>query len=139
LGLMELAGCGTLFLDDVHALTSHVQPKLLRAVEERTIRRLGGAQEVAIDCRVIAASNVALECAVEAGTFRADLFYRLNVPRLDLPPLRARHGDIDLLTRHFLSDLARDHGVHKSVRADAAAALREHRWPGNVRELKNVV
>ena len=139
LGLMELAGCGTLFLDEIHQLPRHVQPKLLRALEERSVRRLGGTQEIAIDCRVIAASNEALEQAVEDGSFRADLFYRLNVLRLDLPPLRQRRGDIDVLTRHFLAELCVDHGADKRLSTDAWTSLRRHAWPGNVRELKNVV
>src|SRR5205807_1966585 len=117
----------------------HVQPKLLRALEERSVRRLGGTQEVTIDCRVIAASNEALEHGVEDGTFRADLFYRLNVLRLDLPPLRHRRGDVDILTRHFLHELCMDHDLEKRMSTDAWTSLRRHAWPGNVRELKNVV
>ena len=139
-GLMELAGCGTLFLDEVHHLPLHLQPKLLRALEERRIRRLGGSQEIAIDCRVVAATNVAIERAVEDGEFREDLFYRLNVLRLELPPVRARAGDVELLAQAFLEQTAREQGRGAKVLApDALALLREHRWPGNVRELKNVI
>lgn len=139
LGLMEIAGCGTLFLDEIHQLPLHLQPKLLRALEERTIRRLGGTQEIAIECRVIAATNLAIERAVEEGTFRADVFYRLNVLRVDVPPLRQRTGDVELLAQYFIGELSREHGLDKAFASDALSVLRQHAWPGNVRELKNVV
>jgi two-component system response regulator HydG len=139
-GLMEFAGIGTLFLDEVHHLPPMLQPKLLRAVEERRIRRLGGAEEIEITCRIVAATNVAIEDAVDAGEFREDLFYRLNVMRVDIPPLRARPEDIEQLARHFLEVTARVHGSRpKALAHDAAEALRAHRWPGNVRELRNVM
>ena len=140
LGLMELAGCGTLLLDEVHHLPQSLQPKLLRVLEERRIRRVGGSQEIGIDCRIIAATNVAIEEAVEAGEFREDLFYRLNVLRVDIPPLRMRAGDVELLAQHFLVESSREHGwPEKRLMPDALVALRAHLWPGNVRELKNVV
>jgi transcriptional regulator with PAS, ATPase and Fis domain len=139
-GLMELAGCGTLFLDELHHLPPLLQPKLLRALEDRRIRRLGGSHEITIECRIVAATNVAIEDSVAAGTFREDLFYRLNVLRVDIPPLRDRIEDIEVLSRHFLAEGARAHGTReKSLSTDAVAALREHRWPGNVRELRNVM
>ncbi|MEO7454876.1 MAG: sigma 54-interacting transcriptional regulator [Gemmatimonadaceae bacterium] len=139
-GLMELAGTGTLFLDEVHQLPMHVQPKLLRALEERRVRRLGGHQEIEIECRIIAASNVSIEHAVEDGSFRADLFYRLNVLRLDIPPLRDRRDDVETLARHFLDVMCREHGAPlKHLTPDALELLRTHAWPGNVRELKNVI
>jgi transcriptional regulator with PAS, ATPase and Fis domain len=139
-GLMELAGCGTLFLDEIHHLPALLQPKLLRALEERRIRRLGGSSEINIECRIVAATNVAIEESVEAGTFREDLFYRLNVLRVDIPPLRDRPDDLEALSLHFLRDVARAQGAReKSLAADAVASLREHRWPGNVRELRNVM
>ncbi len=139
-GLMELAGCGTLFLDEMHHLPALLQPKLLRALEERRIRRLGGSQEIHIECRIIAATNVAIEDAVEAGTFREDLFYRLNVLRVNIPPLRDRPEDIDMLVAHFLAERTRAEGEQpKVLAAEASAALRDHRWPGNVRELRNVM
>jgi transcriptional regulator with PAS, ATPase and Fis domain len=139
-GLMELAGCGTLFLDEIHHLPALLQPKLLRALEERRIRRLGGSNEINIECRVVAATNVAIEDSVDAGTFREDLFYRLNVLRVDIPPLRDRPEDLGLLAEHFLGDAARAQGGRqKTLSPDASAALREHRWPGNVRELRNVM
>jgi transcriptional regulator with PAS, ATPase and Fis domain len=139
-GLMEFAGTGTLFLDELHHLPPLLQPKLLRALEERRIRRLGGAEEIEITCRVVAASNVSIEEAVDSGTFREDLFYRLNVMRVDIPPLRARPDDIEALAEHFLLAVARTHRTPaKRLMPDAAAALRDHRWPGNVRELRNVM
>ncbi|NUP57439.1 MAG: sigma 54-interacting transcriptional regulator [Gemmatimonadaceae bacterium] len=139
-GLMELAGCGTLFLDEMHHLPPLLQPKLLRALEERRIRRLGGSTEINIECRIVAATNVAIEDSVEAGTFREDLFYRLNVLRVDIPPLRDRPEDLELLAHHFLQDVARAQGAReKGLAPDAVIALREHRWPGNVRELRNVI
>ena len=139
-GLMELAGSGTLFLDEVHELPLALQPKLLRVLEDRRVRRLGGLQEINIDCRVIAATNLRLERAVQEGTFREDLFYRLNVFRVQLPALRDRDGDIEQLARRFLADVCREHGVPaKTLLPDAVAKLAGHRWPGNVRELKNVI
>ena len=139
-GLMEFAGCGTLFLDELHHLPPMLQPKLLRALEERRVRRLGGGEEVEVACRVVAATNVDIEDAVESGAFREDLFYRLNVLRVDIPPLRARPEDIEVLARHFLEQTARGHGTPaKSLATDAVEALRAHRWPGNVRELRNVM
>lgn len=139
-GLMELAGCGTLFLDELHHLPALLQPKLLRALEERRIRRLGGSNEIRIECRVIAATNVAIEDAVDAGTFREDLFYRLNVLRVDIPPLREHCEDIEELSRHFLAEGARvQGGRQKTLAPDALAALGAHGWPGNVRELRNVM
>ena len=139
-GLMELAGCGTLFLDEVHHLPFPLQPKLLRALEERRVRRLGGTQEIAIECRVIAATNVAIERAVEAGEFREDLFYRLNVLRVDIPALRERAGDVARLARHFLEQHTREQDrAEKSLAPDALELLLAHSWPGNVRELKNVI
>ena len=139
-GLMELAGCGTLFLDEVHHLPVALQPKLLRALEERRVRRLGSTQEFAIECRVIAATNIAIERAVESGEFREDLFYRLNVLRVDIPPLRERNGDVARLAKHFLAYHSREQGrATKTLAPEALEALLAHTWPGNVRELKNVI
>jgi transcriptional regulator with PAS, ATPase and Fis domain len=140
IGLMELAGCGTLFLDELHHLPPLLQPKLLRALEERRVRRLSGSHEIAIECRIIAATNVAIEDAVHAGAFREDLFYRLNVLRVDIPPLRDRRDDVELLARHFLRDVARMHDIPvKRLAPQTGATLRAHSWPGNVRELRNVM
>jgi transcriptional regulator with PAS, ATPase and Fis domain len=139
-GLMELAGQGTLFLDDIGEMPPRLQPKLLRALEERRVRRLGGLQEVEITCRIIAAANSSLHDAVARLEFREDLYYRLNVFRVALPPLRDRDGDVELLARHFLAELARQQELEpKTLDPGALAALRAHNWPGNIRELKNVI
>jgi len=138
-GLLELAGSGTLFLDEVHHLPRMLQPKLLRALESRQVRRLGGFEEIAIDCRIVAAASPLLEQVVASGEFREDLYYRLNVFSITLPALRDRLEDIETIARHFLAHETREHGKSKAFSSDACAALRVHRWPGNVRELKNVV
>ncbi len=139
-GLMELAGCGTLFLDEIAELPPRLQPKLLRALEDRRVRRLGGLDEVEINCRIIAAANPSLHDAVARLEFREDLYYRLNVFRIPLPPLRERRGDVTLLARHFLAELAEQQGLASKVLDQAAvAALEAHNWPGNIRELKNVI
>lgn len=139
-GLLEVAARGTIFLDEIGELPLKLQPKLLRVLEQRTFRRVGGSVELPIGARVIAGTNVSLADAVDAGAFREDLFYRLSVVRLDLPPLRDRFGDIELLARHFLRELAREtDGVPATLSVDALAALSSHSWPGNVRELKNVI
>jgi transcriptional regulator with PAS, ATPase and Fis domain len=139
-GLLELAAEGTLFLDEVSSLPVDLQPKLLRALEERRVRRVGGFDEIEIRCRVTAATNVPLENLVADGSFREDLFYRLNVLRLVLPPLRARKGDVIRLARHFLRNLAVTQGLESAgLTPEARAMLDEHPWPGNVRELKNVL
>jgi two-component system response regulator AtoC len=139
-GLMELAGQGTLFLDEIGEMPPRLQPKLLRALEERRVRRLGGLQEVEITCRIIAAANGSLHDAVARLEFREDLYYRLNVFRVALPPLRDRDGDVELLGNYFLEELARQQELEpKTLDAGAIAALRAHSWPGNIRELKNVI
>jgi transcriptional regulator with PAS, ATPase and Fis domain len=138
-GLLELAGCGTLFLDEVHQLPLPLQPKLLRALESRQVRRLGGLKEFTIDCRIIAAASPLLEQVVGTGEFREDLYYRLNVFSVVLPPLRERIEDVELIAKHFLALETREYQKPKQFAQDAIAALKAHRWPGNVRELKNVV
>jgi len=139
-GLLEVAGRGTIFLDEIGELPLKLQPKLLRVLEQRTFRRVGGSSELPIAARVIAGTNVSLADAVDGGAFREDLFYRLSVVRLDLPPLRDRFGDVEVLARHFLRELAREgDGVPAILSVDAVAALVAHSWPGNVRELKNVI
>jgi transcriptional regulator with PAS, ATPase and Fis domain len=138
-GLIELAGAGTLFLDEVHHLPRALQPKLLRALESRRIRRLGGLDEMAIECRIIAAGSPLLEQVVASGEFREDLYYRLNVFSITLPPLRDRLEDVERIARRFLMDETREFQEQKRFSDAAIAALRVHRWPGNVRELKNVV
>jgi transcriptional regulator with PAS, ATPase and Fis domain len=139
-GLAESAGMGTLFLDEIAELPLVLQPKLLRLLEERTARRLGGSREYDVRCRIVAGTNVQLERAVAEGRFRADLYYRLNVVRVDLPPLRERRGDIALLAGHFAREIAsRRGGPTKVLDPSAVAALEAHHWPGNVRELRNVM
>jgi transcriptional regulator with PAS, ATPase and Fis domain len=139
-GLFELAADGTLFLDEIHQLPLALQPKLLRALESRVIRPLGGAREIPVRCRIVAATNIALDDAVMRAEFRPDLFYRLNVFRVDIPALRDRGEDVILLATSFLQDIAADQarGV-KLLAPDAVDALRAHDWPGNVRELRNVI
>jgi len=139
-GLLEEAQGGTFFLDEVGEAPLAIQTKLLRMLEERSIRRLGDNRSLPVDIRIVAATNRDLEAAVREKTFREDLFYRLNVIRLHLPPLRERSDDIPLLTRHFLAlhcrQLTRD---LEGIAPDALAALRRHPFPGNVRELSNVI
>jgi two-component system response regulator AtoC len=138
-GLLELAGAGTLFLDEVHHMPRQLQPKLLRALESRMVRRLGGLNEFPIECRIIAAASPLLEQVVGSGEFREDLYYRLNVFSITLPPLRERLEDVETIARRFLNDETREYQPPKRFSDDAIAALLVHRWPGNVRELKNVV
>jgi two-component system response regulator AtoC len=138
-GLFELAGTGTLFLDEIHQMPLALQPKLLRVIESRRVRLLGGSEEVEIKCRLIAAANPLLDQAVASGAFREDLFYRLNVFAITLPPLRERHEDITLIARQCLAESVNEHGRVKVLSPEAIDALHTHRWPGNVRELRNVI
>jgi len=139
-GLFEVAGAGTVFLDEIGDLSPKLQPKLLRVLEQRTFRRVGGSEELPLAARIVAGTNATLEDAVDAGTFRADLFYRLNVARIDLPPLRDRAGDVERLAHHFLAQLRDETGVRALTLApETVRALASHSWPGNVRELKNVI
>ena len=138
-GLLELAGSGTIFLDEIHHLPQPLQPKLLRALESRAARRLGGFEEIAIECRVVAAAGTLLEQIVASGEFREDLYYRLNVFSITIPPLRERVDDIEIIATHFLEQQTREYQGLRSFSAEAIDAMRHHRWPGNVRELKNVV
>jgi DNA-binding NtrC family response regulator len=139
-GRFELADTGTLFLDEISELTPAVQVKLLRVLQERSFERLGGTKTLSVDIRLIAASNRDLEQEVEAGRFRRDLFYRLNVVPLTLPPLRERSEDVPLLAAHFAAKAAEKHG-HQPVELDTVLleALQEYEWPGNVRELENLI
>jgi two-component system response regulator HydG len=139
-GLFELAHGGTLFLDEIGNLPMELQPKLLRALEQREVRRVGGRQSRPIDVRVVAATHLTLADAVERNEFRADLYYRLNVVALVLPPLRDRDEDIELLAETMLARLAAQYGLPvPPLSPESRAMLRAHRWPGNVRELKNVL
>jgi transcriptional regulator with GAF, ATPase, and Fis domain len=140
LGRFELADGGTLFLDEVGDLPLDVQVKLLRVLQERELERVGGAETIKVDVRIVSATHRDLEKQIADGTFREDLYYRLNVFPILLPPLRERPSDIPLLAEHFLHKYAP--GAGKPVRgidASAVAALCAYPWPGNVRELENVV
>ncbi|HXH84327.1 MAG TPA: sigma-54 dependent transcriptional regulator [Candidatus Tectomicrobia bacterium] len=140
LGKFELAHAGTLFLDEIGSLRADLQSKLLRALQEREIERLGGARAVPVDVRVVAATNVNLRAAVRDRTFREDLYYRLNVVPLHVPPLRERREDIPRLVEHFVRRFAREcRRDVRGVSAGAMQALVRYGWPGNVRELENIV
>jgi two-component system nitrogen regulation response regulator GlnG len=139
-GKFELASGGTLFLDEIGEMPVELQAKLLRVLQEREIDRVGGSRPLPVDVRIVAATNADLGQAVEEGRFRRDLFYRLAVVPLRLPPLREREGDVVLLARHFAAkygEQLRGHAV--TIARDAEPLLLSHSWPGNVRELQNVI
>lgn len=139
-GRFELADGGTLLLDEISEIAPALQAKLLRVLQENTFERVGSSMSQQVDVRVIATSNRDLEAAVEEGKFRQDLFYRLNVVPIELPPLRQRSEDIADLSRHFLHQIAkRDNTVYRHVESDAARLLARYHWPGNVRELQNII
>jgi DNA-binding NtrC family response regulator len=139
-GLLELADGGTLFLDEIGDLALSLQPKLLRAIDTQTFRRVGGQQEVCVDVRFVAATHRDLEAMVKTGAFRHDLYYRLNVASIDVPSLRERGADILPLARHFMEQAAAVMGIHKAQLDPAVNKLLEaYAWPGNVRELRNVM
>lgn len=138
-GLFEIADGGTLFLDEVGELPLDMQVKLLRVLQEQEIKRVGGIQPIKIDVRILAATNRDLEEMVKTKLFREDLYYRLNVVPLNIPPLRERKQDILPLVHHFLSELNEKYGWNKSFHKDVLDILYEYDWPGNVRELKNIV
>ncbi|MEZ4403030.1 MAG: sigma-54 dependent transcriptional regulator [Kofleriaceae bacterium] len=137
-GLFAQAHGGTIFLDEIGELPRPLQPKLLRTLEERTLRPLGASAEVAVDVRVVAATHRDLLADIDQARFRADLYYRLNVLRVALPPLRDRLADVPELARHFTAQAARQEGKRvRDVTPAALARLAQHAWPGNVRELRN--
>ncbi len=139
-GLFEAANGGTLFLDEVGELPLSMQVKLLRALQERVIRKVGGNDDVRVDARIVAATNRDLAAAVAKGTFREDLFYRLNVILITTPPLRERKGDVGLLARSFLKRFTEKFSRElDGFESDALAAIENYPWPGNVRELENVI
>ncbi|MBM4439963.1 MAG: sigma-54-dependent Fis family transcriptional regulator [Candidatus Rokubacteria bacterium] len=139
-GRFELAQGGTLFLDEIASLKPEMQAKLLRVLQEREIERVGGTRTIRLDVRIVAASNVDLKQAVDKGDFRADLYYRLNVVPITVPPLRERSSDVPVLVEHFVQRYTRELGRRiEGVTPEALAALREYQWPGNVRELQNVI
>jgi DNA-binding NtrC family response regulator len=140
LGKFELASGGTVFLDEIGELPLAVQGKLLRAIEEKTVDRIGGRAPIPVDVRVVAATNRDLRAAAESGEFRRDLFFRLAVFPVEIPALRERGEDIALLARHFAAQLGRELRKREAVLSEESlAALRAHSWPGNVRELENAI
>ena len=139
-GRFELADGGTILLDEIGEVPLSMQVKLLRVLEAREIQRVGGTENVKVDVRIIAATNRDLADEVAEGRFREDLYYRLNVVSLTLPPLRSRRADIAILSKHFLADLARENNREvPELSAEALAKLTAYHWPGNVRELRNVL
>ena len=139
-GLFEVADGGTLFLDEVAVLPLELQSKLLRVLESREVRRVGGIRDTLVDVRILAAANVDLGARVANGEFRDDLYYRLAVIPIELPPLRARGRDVVLLARHFLAELGDAYGMDSpTLSRSALTALERHTWPGNVRELRNAI
>jgi transcriptional regulator with GAF, ATPase, and Fis domain len=139
-GRFQIADRGTLFLDEIGDLPLELQPKLLRVLQEKQVERLGGGHTLHVDVRVIAATNQDLESMVEERKFRADLFYRLNVFPMTLPPLRERRDDIPLLAEYFVRKVAQQQGkVIDAIPDEVMAALEDYDWPGNIRELQNVI
>ncbi|MEO6597741.1 MAG: sigma-54 dependent transcriptional regulator, partial [Planctomycetota bacterium] len=138
LGLFQVADGGTLFFDELGELPLSFQPKLLRAIQERSVRPVGSSEQQAIDVRIVAATNRDLQREVDEGRFRADLFYRLDVVRIAVPPLRDRREDIDVLVAHFVQRLGAAAGIVR-VSSEVAEVLRGHLWPGNVRQLRNAI
>src|ERR1700678_4355698 len=137
-GLFEVANGGTLFLDEIGTMGMDMQAKILRVLQDRRFMHLGGVQEIQVDVRIIAATNVNLQEAVREGRFREDLFYRLNVISLELPPLRSRREDIPLLAAHFLKFYADENGTEdRSLSPEAMRIITDYEWPGNVREVEN--
>ena len=140
MGKFELANGGTLLLDEIGEMPLYAQSKLLRVLQEREITKIGGSEEVAIDVRIVCSTNRNLQDEIKKGTFREDLYYRLNVIPLDVPPLRERMADIESLSQHFIAKYNKENGFTvPGIRPDAMARLKAHSWPGNVRELENVM
>lgn len=138
-GLFEQSNGSTLFLDEIGDLSASTQAKLLRAIQEREVRRLGGKETIKLDVRFIAATNKNLEEEIKKGNFREDLYYRFNVIAFTVPPLRERVTDVPILVEHFLEKLKRSHGRTKRVAPEALQALMRYEWPGNVRQLESVI
>lgn len=139
IGKFELAQGGTIFLDEIGDMTFSMQAKILRVLQEREIERVGGTKTVPLDVRVIAATNKNLEEMIEQETFRSDLYYRLNVVPLNIPPLRERKDDIILLSRNILEKLNKNNGDTLSLSSDVIKILQKYNWPGNIRELQNIL
>ncbi|HZY10866.1 MAG TPA: sigma-54 dependent transcriptional regulator [Bacteroidota bacterium] len=139
-GIFELADCGTILLDEIGDISQKIQVKLLRVLEQKTFQRIGGVEEITVDIRIIAATNQSLEKLLEKQTFRLDLYYRLNVASLTMPPLRDREDDILLLAEYFLNEFnTKFHKHFQGFTEEAKAILYKYHWPGNVRELRNVL
>lgn len=138
-GLFEVANGGTIFLDEIGEISPATQTKLLRVLDTSTFRHVGGTKEIHVDVRVLTATNRDVPAMVEQGLFREDLYYRLSTITIEVPPLRARDGDVELLAEHFVNVLNERFGANKKITADAMELLRRHNWPGNVRELSHVV
>ncbi|WP_376956885.1 nif-specific transcriptional activator NifA [Azospirillum sp. A26] len=138
-GRFELASGGTLFLDEIGDISSNFQAKLLRVLQEQEFERVGGSKTIKTDVRLICATNLNLEEAVGHGKFRADLYFRINVVTIHLPPLRERRGDIAMLAKHFIGKFGRDNGLNLDIAPDALEVLNRCTWPGNVRELENCI
>ncbi len=139
-GRFELADGGTIFLDEIGEISSNIQLKLLRVIQERTFERVGGEETINTDVRIISATNLDLKKEVEKGNFREDLYYRLNVIQIDVPPLRNRKEDVPLFISNFITEFTREnHKVIKEITSKAKTALINYEWPGNVRELRNVL
>jgi two-component system response regulator PilR (NtrC family) len=139
-GLFEVANGGTIFLDEISEMSVTMQVKLLRVLQERSVRAVGGTQEVPIDARVIAATNRDLDAAVGEKTFREDLYYRISVIPINVPPLRERSEDIPALAHHFLKKYSPGAGKRiVRIAPDATSMLRDYEWPGNVRQLENTI
>lgn len=139
IGLFEIASNGTMLLDEITDLSLHMQSNLLRVLQEKEIMRIGGRERIPIDVRIIVATNVNLKKAVTEGKFREDLFYRLNIIPLDLPPLRERAEDIEEMIKKFLQQFNKKYHVEKKINPEAIKVFTAYEWPGNVRELKNVI
>jgi len=140
IGKFELANQGTIFLDEIGDMSLKTQAKILRVLQEQKIQRVGGSRTISVDVRVIAASNKNLEAEIENGSFREDLFYRLNVLPIEVPPLRQRIADIPVLVETFLKEFAvQNRSKRKKITPEALNILGNYSWPGNVRELKNLV
>ncbi|HXN23165.1 MAG TPA: sigma-54 dependent transcriptional regulator [Candidatus Dormibacteraeota bacterium] len=138
-GLFEVADGGTLFLDEIAEIPVDLQPKLLRVLQEKEIRRIGSTERIPINVRVTAATNRDLEAGVRGGTFRQDLYFRLNVMQIKLPPLRERKSDLPLLVNHFLQKFYNAGGLAHTISEDVMRQLMGYDWPGNVRELENAI
>lgn len=139
IGYFEHANGGTIFLDEIGDLPFAMQAKLLRVIQEKELRRIGGVEDIPVNVRIIAATNKDLKEAVENGTFRSDLYYRLFVVPLEIPPLRQRKEDIAQMVQSFLQEFNNEYGLNKKLTDDAVRIIETYSWPGNVRELKNII